>query len=486
MSGITRLLDWRRELLHAVVIVMEACWLYPWVAFFIAFMSGPEYTIPFTAVLAWLFLAAWSFRLLDILAIDLRIMQSTLVGLGLIAILIVIQTTLYDDYSLLSFRWLGAIFRDVLEIWLIVPPQVVLFLSGLFVWWRGINIGSASLGTQEVGFRFRLGILTLMFYLTLTAFMETPSSLLFVLGFFGASLFAVALSRIMDVETGRGGLRASFDRRWLVILISSVVAVILIGVLASSLLSMENVNALVDALRPILEPLRQLLSYLVALFFALVFFVGGYLAELLRILLGEPEAMGTLPAEPPNLDRLRDPLQDAQAWTLLKVGRDSVLVVIIVVAILLVFFAVRRRKRRQAKGRAVMRESVWSMEDFGQDLTAWLRGSWQELQDAAASGLARVRGERFALSSIREIYASLVRLAAQQGMPRDPAMTPFEFARVLRVHWAGHGEDINWLTQAYVRSHYGQRPDASEELAHARRIWEALRQASADGDRTSS
>ncbi len=88
------------------------------------------------------------------------------------------------------------------------------------------------------------------------------------------------------------------------------------------------------------------------------------------------------------------------------------------------------------------------------------------------------KGLRFLYAlSVRHIYANLLRLAAHRGHKRPPAQTPYEFQVVLNAVLSGHEADIQTITQAYVRAHYGQVPDSRAELNRIREAWRRIRDA---------
>ena len=68
------------------------------------------------------------------------------------------------------------------------------------------------------------------------------------------------------------------------------------------------------------------------------------------------------------------------------------------------------------------------------------------------------------IASIRKIYASMVDLAQEAGYPRDPAETPYEYRDTLYTAFPGAGEAVDAVTEAYVRTHYGEVPDTREEM----------------------
>jgi hypothetical protein len=89
--------------------------------------------------------------------------------------------------------------------------------------------------------------------------------------------------------------------------------------------------------------------------------------------------------------------------------------------------------------------------------------------------LARLRGEGYSLASIRQAYASLTRMAAATGHPRRAAQTPYEYLPSLRQAFPGSAQEVELITEAYVRVHYGERIFEPEYVQQVREAWLAVR-----------
>ena len=472
---ISRLLDWRREMLFAVVSAMETCWLYPWIAYVLAFIAGPQYRLSVLSVFLLLWAGSTVMRVLDNLDQSLRREQVIMVVSGLVATILMIRWNLYAEYAPLSLRWIGALLKDTTNVWLALPPQLLFFFAGLLVWARGIRLGQDTLGAVGVGGRFRMGIVGFMVYLVVAALSREESHLGLMLGLFLSGLLAIALARINELGWSRGGVRTPFTPSWFGIVLGSALLVVALGALASAIFSLDNVQSLFDALRPVMAPLRRALSYVFLVLVSFIVLAGEWLTRLLQALLGDVQTEIPPLADLGELQQeLDSQLQDAQFWGVVKISRDLMLVVFVVAAILAVYFVVQRRRMRRLRERDITRESVWDTDDLLDDLAGMLRGGWQSLRDGAAAGWDRLFGERYSMASIRSIYASLVRLAEDRGIRMHAAQTPFEFAHILGQAWPHHVADIQVLTESYVRAHYGEELDTEDNLRRAAEAWQRL------------
>jgi hypothetical protein len=137
-------------------------------------------------------------------------------------------------------------------------------------------------------------------------------------------------------------------------------------------------------------------------------------------------------------------------------------------------------------------------------LRSWLEVLWRRLAGWAAAVSERLprrarrrEGDRLAASapglfrpggrSPRErvlfYYRSLLRHAAEQGVPRGPAQTPYEYTASLDAHLPQAEEEVDQLTDAFVEARYSRHEidRGRVEIVRAawRRVREALRKVSA-------
>jgi hypothetical protein len=117
------------------------------------------------------------------------------------------------------------------------------------------------------------------------------------------------------------------------------------------------------------------------------------------------------------------------------------------------------------------RESILSVEEVVGDLRAALRERLDRLRGLAGQLGA---GHRRSIASIRKIYASMVDLAAEAGYPRRAAETPYEYRHTLYAAYPSSEGEIDTITEAYVRTHYGEVPDTPQEMAQIVDYWRKL------------
>jgi hypothetical protein len=87
---------------------------------------------------------------------------------------------------------------------------------------------------------------------------------------------------------------------------------------------------------------------------------------------------------------------------------------------------------------------------------------------------------------VRYFYRSTLRRAAESGLPRRAAQTPYEYSATLAQRLPDARQDIAELTDAFVVSEYSPRPIGPADAQRARKPWERMRRRlrdMADGDK---
>ena len=76
---------------------------------------------------------------------------------------------------------------------------------------------------------------------------------------------------------------------------------------------------------------------------------------------------------------------------------------------------------------------------------------------------------------VRYFYRSTLRRAADGGLPRRAAQTPYEYSATLAQRLPEAQQDIAELTDAFVVAEYSPRPVGDDDAKRARRPWERVR-----------
>lgn len=477
--------DWKRIVLDVSLILMEAAWASPWLLFVIRPFAPQHPAVPLAlGVFAALLLVAVLVKGMNRLNFAPSAVSAAVMALGLASGLLAVRVHLYPA-GMTAEAWVAQFGRNLAQISEAIPADLVLLLAVFFLWWRGLTLGTREHTFERIGFSFRAGIVLLMWNAALSALVGWRIPILgFAVAFFFFGLLAVGLGRVYDLELqpeSGGRISTPF---WLTSTLGAIAAVLLLAVLAAQLLTVGNISAIMRALAPIWRVLEAVAMLVVRL---LVWLLQPLLEWLVRFF------QARMPAEMPNLTPLP---QATPEWmpgappappAYLNVLKYAVVGLFILGVLALVAFSVRRVRAATTTGRQEEREIDRTVAPAEPGLLNALRAG---LDRAAA--LLKMAGEfglgrRFrAAVSIRWIYANLLHWAAEMGHPREESQTPYEFLRVLAPAFPELGEDLRAITDAYVRSHYGEVPDAPDELQKIRSCWERIlewSQASEGGSR---
>jgi hypothetical protein len=454
----------RRELLYVAIAAMEICFLTPMVLALSRFARPfpPEWAVP--AFFVQLLVACYLVRFLDSLGLEERTGRDVSLFVLLLWVLLVLRVSLYSHVPWVSLRWLGEMVAhlDDRSLW---PRDVAVILTTLLFWWRGLSLAQKSLDVESVGLHFRAGVLVMAVSVALASSLSDWDPVPLVFAYFFVSLLAVALARVEEASNWRMAIPFPFSLGWLLAIVAAAGLAIAIALGLISLFSGEDILQTLALLGPIWRGLSLALVFVLSLLFRLLYPIVDFLIS--RIM-GFREGLGF---ETPQLFSAEELLrleQQAEAVSPFAPYHKALLVLAIASAILTVALMFRRMTAARRRLGAVDAEFVLG-HDGGQGLGARL----QEGLNALAGRLDRFGRWRTA-ASIRRIYAQMVAAAARQGYPRPPSETPYEHVAVLLNAWPGMGAQIRVITEAYVKSHYGEIPETEAEFEVIRHAWDEL------------
>jgi hypothetical protein len=376
-----------------------------------------------------------------------------------------------------DLSWLARFVRQVANILQHIPVSLIIFLIGLYLWWRGIEIAQKSLSLESVGFSFRLGIIAFLWLYLAKILFSAADAIPYAFLYFLVGLITVGLARVEDVSQSRAGIRSPFNSSWMGILGGSSLVVSALSLLAVYLFSFRNIAAFLNAFRPLVQwislvtrPLQALVAWLLQ--WMLRFFIGafsrfwgsseapesstwGELDELLQ-------EWQQLPAQSPPL------IWTVIQWMVIALG---FLFLLFVLAL-----SIGRVRRALQESRSAEHESIWDSESAAQDIQDTVGSRWRRWREELLARLVRLRGEEYSLATIRKTYASLARLAAASGYQRRDAETPYEYVSALQQAFPGSEEEIQLITSAYVRVHYGERSFSPQYVQQVRDAWVTIRE----------
>jgi hypothetical protein len=470
--------EWKRGAIYFALAVMETCWLAAWVTlFFPQFVNGPA--VATTALIFGILMGgALVVRLLDYLGFELPAQQRIMLVLGFVVALTFVRLRWYGDYGFFNLGWIGALVQSIFSIMSDIRGDVASLAILVVLWWRAISIGSREITHHGVAFSFRLGVILLMANGVVAAFVKGPLSLtLLAFVYFFFALLAVGLSRIDELEQQPEAAVSPFGGFWLSTAVGGTLAVLALAAIVTVLFSPTNAGAAVRFLSPVFNGLEWvllgLLTILAAIFGPPLEALFKWLLQFIKPLIQRVIEQPTIAVPTPM------PVEPREGGTPIILTILNVVVVLAVIALVtfLLFMVVDRYKKRS---RRTGRVSEYRIDrDEGSALDA--------IKNALKTGVDRLSelvdmarqfgaGRKLrAAISIRWIYANLLRVAADAGYARTPSQTPWEFLPTLCRAFVGDDEDLRVITEAYVKTHYGEVPTSEADLDAIRQAWSRVR-----------
>lgn len=464
-----------RSVLPAGLVAIEFCWLFPWLLLFTGAFYGPGIPplLPTAAAFAMLGLGFLIVRAALAAPWSLTRARAWVVGAGLVSGLAAVKVTYYPQHTPWDLRWLPALVLSAHDALPVVVPAVMASLLAALLWWRGIVLGEREFSHFEIERAFRRGVAwTIVFMLFFVIYGDTPgfataaSAPAYLLTFFSLGLVMLAVTRLLSIwqESQADEAQAlAANRHWLLLLVAVVGVILSAAALFSGVVNLQFRPTILRALAP-LGPVVEFL-------FLIVFAIALVVARALLYILSQFPRRLTQVEPPPDVSRPLDQLLRDLPPAVVSGARWGMVAVVVALLILLIAIAVVRRRARAKKPGGDERESVWStpllLAGLGQ---AW-RNLWGWLRTA------RGAPEPHAVSVIREVYRELLRIGAGLGMPRRPSETPYEYQPRISARLPEDSQDIEALTEAYVRVRYTPEAPSFAEVDAAREALGRIRNA---------
>jgi hypothetical protein len=186
-------------------------------------------------------------------------------------------------------------------------------------------------------------------------------------------------------------------------------------------------------------------------------------------LFGDPVSLGLegLQEAIQNLSQVAPTEEVAESGqTISRDYRQLLTVLSMIFVVLLVSLALGRLFRMARPASELPRQSVSPFEGVGPLRRPGLTGRILDRLDAFR--------RRRAAASIRQTYRAMCAAAAASGYPRAQNETAYEYLPTLSKAWPGMQSEIELITEAYSRVHYGEIPESDEELQQITAAWQRL------------
>jgi len=475
-------LNWQLETLLLALAGMEICWFTP---LFLAFTRSAWVFPPYLVALMLWFLVWGMMRLALFLAqrqIGSPLYELIVIGMVVLSSLLVIRLYVYWGTPWHDWSWLPATGRSLTHLIQGISDEVIVLGTMLFLWWRAISLSQQDHSFQSVGYEFRRNVLLLIVSMLILSYLVGSEVDVFVAPFFFCCLLAVALARVKDKSQVSGGIERPFGPRWLAILIAASLLVLGLGWLLGHVYSVEGFGTLLAWMDPFFVWMGRAAGWLVVQFLRLLGPLMEWVINTLNRLLDDRLFQAPQSGSDELLRQMQEEVGEygaPPAWVLF-LGRYLCPTLIVVAALLLIVVWLERRRRWRRRVVEDERESLWEEAGTGLEPGGLLQQAWERLRELVGQvGRFGIGRRLYAAISVRYIYANVIRLAERRGVPRPPAKTPNEFLRLLVQAFPENEADLERLTEAYVKVHYGELLADHQELDELRACWERLRGAAA-------
>ncbi|MCP5094724.1 MAG: DUF4129 domain-containing protein, partial [Chloroflexi bacterium] len=177
-----------------------------------------------------------------------------------------------------------------------------------------------------------------------------------------------------------------------------------------------------------------------------------------------------IPVDDPQTENTQEAVQDGFQRYLLEqqqIGSDPLVnwrIVLLIMLILALIAAVYALGRYYNKNKVTVENGRFGriVDTFVSQL-AQIRRKKEKKEEAAFDWKTAV--------TIQRIYAKMSHTAADLGHPRGEAETPYEYLSALHMLWPEHKPEIQTITTAYVKVHYGELPANKEEFNQIEQAW---------------
>ena len=336
----------------------------------------------------------------------------------------------------------------------------------IYTWARGRLRETPSLDTTYTMLRVGVLVVAVTSILTVTA-QETNSPgrayvRILVVGFFFFALSAVTLARL-QIE----GLRAQgrLGPQWIGPLVLPVALILIVGLLASAVLSHTFLQTVTAILHPLFVVLNFILNLIIAIISWIAYIFYLVLSSLVNKITGGRISNLPPPTAPPR--QVADQVTHKVA-VLPDPIRFILLAIVLVGIIWLLTRFIFRRPTRRPRGNEE-RESVMDWNEVGAGLKGMLANLAARLRRKGTDPWADLRGDprwQYTLK-IRTLYSRLLHRGARAGAPRAASATPREHVPPLEGIYPHAGASLLIITDAYRAARYSDRPATADDAAVA-------------------
>jgi hypothetical protein len=415
---------------------------------------------------------AWLYTLLHNISegLHLDVLVLPLLGLYALSFLLVLglratclssrATTLlsWTAWPLVTFLSLLAMLHGLDGIAGAAWETVFVVLAAAALWYLGALLARTRVTYETVMARFQIGLMMLVISLVVgyAVKVDQTAQVAIAVVFVGLGLAAAAVART-DGSSPRSRLARRGGTWWSMLLISLAV-IVLLGFVASLIFTPGFVHLILRGFRGLWNLVERA--------------AAGF-ANLFPSSCSESDSTQvSIPADPLAGDGGRSgyPMVPP-SWLSSHIGGVIFISLLLGTLVFMITWrTISGLLERMRRGDADRPEMESLRGAFRLDLTKLFRRMLAWLSNLPLLRLLRRtrRDEPAPTTSMRRLYAEMLRWGAASGLPRGPSQTPFEYEQVLCAALPAHGTDVAFITGSYVRARYAAQPPTEAELHQLR------------------
>jgi hypothetical protein len=458
-------------------LVMQVLWSSPAMTL-LTQQSIPDVRVRSMGVFLVIVLLVYTLALLmGYLRIRETVIQWLLLGIFLFAFGASLRFLLYPQIEGSWFQLLDRYFDSFTDLSFWIRPEFLATGFLFILWRRALRASRHWVGPLVVRRELRFGMLAFLFIgfvgSRTSGFLPGLEAGLFL--FIG--LITLGTARISSLSYLRGGRGIPFERTWLggvalmagFLLVMAVLVAYLVGGPIASLLD----NFLSLTINLILRGILALLSPVV---YAIVQVVTWIMSRF-ELIFNAPEPSNLLNRGNEVQSMMENMAEEIQPLVVSsEIGvilRNIAIVIGFSLLLIVLFYTARQINVRRRTMASEEREREFMNVGLRQALRDFVRGGAQQVIDRIRQ-FSRA-SQLIAAARIRRIYGQLMELSERLGFPRPEASTPNEFLQDLNTCFPGSTEDLEVITQAYVRIRYGELPENRQEVEEVEQAWSRVR-----------
>lgn len=342
--------------------------------------------------------------------------------------------------------------------------ELIQALVFMLILWRGVSLANEATAFLRSIHSFQLGAFLFILYGFSLAWTSSFSTVIPFLLFVFFSLIGITFARMGDITTLRGGRIPVLNRGWVLGILLTALAVILLsslaGFFASTYLSGIASKIVLFAFT-VLGVVVLIIAAPVIILFLLML---PWLNEQVKRFVQNAVQTGSL-----EIYRSITELQNIQPEGAVRSLNFAITIALaLVMTGLIVFVLIRLRASRKR----IASQAEDDAESLEKTLKKLRRGG---AVFSPIHPLARLQ-QMMAAARIRQIYIQLLALCARLNLPRPHAATPREFLLSMNELFPRFQTELGLITDAYQRIRYGQLPEQEAEVSVVIEAWRAIRE----------